>query len=108
MTVPTTGTYNLVFYWGNDGSVYNNPAGAFDNVEIYRNTCPAPANIYASTAGTTYLNLDWDDLDTTFVAWNVQYGPAGYTFGSTAATNLHVTSHPVMITGLDTLTAYDF
>ena len=108
VSIANAGNYKLVFMWGNDGSAGTQPPAAVDNIEIYLNTCPAPANIYASTAGTTYLNLDWDDLDTTFVAWNVQYGPAGYTFGSTAATNLHVTSHPVMITGLDTLTAYDF
>ncbi len=108
VTITTAGNYNLVFYWGNDGSVYNNPAGAFDNVEIYLNTCPAPAEIFAASAGMTNITIDWVDLDTTFVAWNVEYGPAGYTRGSSAGTSMTVTSHPVAIAGLDTLTAYDF
>ena len=106
VVITAGGSYSLVFYWGNDGSVYNDPAGAIDNVEIYLNTCPAPSNIYAAAAGINSISLDWDDIDTGYVAWNVEYGPAGFTQG--AGTMIEVTSHPVAITGLDTLTAYDF
>ena len=103
--ITTAGNYNLIFYWGNDGSVENNPAAAVDNVEIFLNTCPVPQGIHASSVGVTYVDLDWTDVNSP-VAWQVEYGPSGFTRGT--GTLLNATSHPVHISGLDTLSAYDF
>ena len=105
VTITTAGNYNLVFMWANDGSVGTNPPAAIDNVEVYLNTCPAPVEVFASSAGSTYIDLDWTDLAPA-VSWQVEYGPSGYSRGT--GTLLNVTSHPVNISGLDTLTQYDF
>ena len=99
------GNYHLVFYWGNDGSVGNNPPVAIDNVEVHLNTCPAPANISAATVGTTYIDVDWVDIASA-LSWQVEYGPQGFARGT--GTLVNATSHPVHIFGLDTLTPYDF
>ncbi len=105
VSILNPGNYHLVFYWGNDGSVGNNPPVAIDNVEVYLNTCPAPADIYSNSIGATEMDIDWTDLAPA-VSWQVEYGPSGYSRGS--GTLLNVTSHPVHISGLDTLTPYDF
>ncbi len=105
VAIPTAGNYNLVFMWANDGSGGSAPAGAIDNVEVYLNTCPVPQNIHASSVGVTYVDLDWTDVNSP-VAWQVEYGPNGFTRGT--GTLLNATSHPVHISGLDTLSAYDF
>ncbi len=105
VTITTAGNYNLVFMWANDGSVGTNPPAAIDNVEVYLNTCPAPVEVFASSVGSTYIDLDWTDLAPA-VSWQVEYGPSGYSRGT--GTLLNVTSHPVNISGLDTLTHYDF
>ncbi|MBQ3950174.1 MAG: fibronectin type III domain-containing protein, partial [Bacteroidales bacterium] len=107
VAITTAGTYNLVFYWGNDGSVGTQPPAAIDNVEVYINTCPAPIDLYAESVGSTTINLDWTDM-TTAQSWIVEYGPTGYVHGSTSANAVAATSHPVLIQGLDTLTSYDF
>ncbi|MBR5353627.1 MAG: fibronectin type III domain-containing protein [Bacteroidales bacterium] len=105
VAITTAGNYNLVFMWANDGSMGTNPPAAIDNVEVYLNTCPAPVEVSASSAGSTYIDLDWTDLAPA-VSWQVEYGPSGYSRGT--GTLLNVTSHPVNISGLDTLTHYDF
>ncbi len=105
VTITTAGNYNLVFMWANDGSVGTNPPAAVDNVEVYLNTCPAPVEVFANSVGSTYIDLDWTDLAPA-VSWQVEYGPSGYSRGT--GTLLNVTSHPVNISGLDTLTHYDF
>jgi hypothetical protein len=105
VTITTAGNYNLVFMWANDGSSGSNPPAAIDNVEVYVNTCPAPVEVFANSVGSTYIDLDWTDLAPA-VSWQVEYGPSGYSRGT--GTLLNVTSHPVNISGLDTLTHYDF
>ena len=42
VTVPADGNYNLVFLWHNDGSVFNNPPLAIDNIQFAALTCPSP------------------------------------------------------------------
>ena len=42
VTVPTDGNYNLVFLWHNDGSVFNIPPLAIDNIQFTALTCPSP------------------------------------------------------------------
>ena len=105
VAVASTGRYHLVFLWANDGSLGTNPPAAIDNVEVDLNTCPAPADIYSNSIGATEMDIDWTDL-TPAVSWQVEYGLSGYSRGT--GTLLNVTSHPVNISGLDTLTQYDF
>ena len=105
VAITTAGNYNLVFMWANDGSAGNNPPAAIDNVEVYLNTCPAPVELYSNSVGVDYIDFDWTDIASA-VAWQVEYGPAGFSRGT--GTLLNVTSHPLHISGLDTLSAYDF
>ena len=102
VSIATSGTYHLVFYWGNDGSSGSNPPAAVDNIEVFRNSCAAPVNITAVTAGATYLDVDWTDVDSGTVSWQLRYGLAG----TSNDTIINVASHPVSLTGLDTLTSY--
>ena len=78
-----------------------------DFILEYTPTCVPPRNVFASDASTTTITLDWVDI-TPAMEWQIEYGPQGYTRGSTAGIPLTVTSHPVYIVGLDTLTNYDF
>ena len=47
VSVTTAGTYRLIFVWRNDGSVYNQPPAAIDNVTITELTCPQPTALSA-------------------------------------------------------------
>ena len=73
----------------------------------YAPTCMAPRNVSASHATTSTLTVDWVDV-TPATEWQVEYGPQGFVRGSSAGTQLTVNSRPVTVTGLDTLTNYDF
>ncbi|MCQ2221028.1 MAG: fibronectin type III domain-containing protein, partial [Prevotella sp.] len=105
VTVPANGTYSIVFMWANDVSGGSNPPAGIDNVEVFLNTCPAPDNIYTTSVGTTSMVVDWVDINPT-VSWQIEYGQSGFTRGM--GTMMNVTSHPVSIAGLDSLTSYDF
>ena len=70
-------------------------------------TCIPPQNIHATNTSTTSLTIDWTDV-TPAMSWNIEYGPAGFTPGSSAGTSLSTFTHPVTINGLDTLSLYDF
>ena len=72
----------------------------------YIPTCIAPRNITATENSTSSITVDWVDI-TPAIEWQIEYGPHGYTRGSAAGTSLTVTSHPVTLTSLDTLTSYD-
>ncbi|MBR3412351.1 MAG: fibronectin type III domain-containing protein, partial [Bacteroidales bacterium] len=94
-TLTTGGTYNLVFAWSNDGSGGSNPAGAIDNVQIYRNTCPSPDNF--RVAGNTGSSVT--------VAWDTVGTPTGYelsisTTSGSPSVDTVVTSSPVTFSGL--------
>jgi hypothetical protein len=58
-TVSASGTYNLVFLWANDGSVYNNPGGAIDNVILRQPSCPRPGEITLSNIEATSFDISW-------------------------------------------------
>ena len=73
----------------------------------YIPTCIAPRQVFATDASTSSITVDWNDI-TPAMEWQVEYGPLGYTRGSADGTALTVFSHPIVITGLDTLTSYDF
>ncbi|MBQ6916690.1 MAG: fibronectin type III domain-containing protein, partial [Prevotella sp.] len=103
--VNATGVYNLVFLWANDGSVVNQPPVAIDNVEVFVNTCPAPTSVNAVSASASSISVDWAG-GAEASTWQVEYGPAGYTRGT--GTIITTTTHPISVSGLNTLTPYDF
>ena len=73
----------------------------------YITTCFVPTYVYATNTTASTLTLDWADISTT-TEWQVEYGPHGYTRGSSAGTLLTTNAHPVVINGLDYLSDYDF
>ena len=99
ITLPTTGTYKLVFMWRNDGSVYNNPPAAIDNVSVIANTCPIVTNVTATSVTTTSITVDWTDVSGAS-SWEVSYNGNG-----TTSSNI-VSSHPTTLSGLTPATAY--
>ena len=94
----TAGTYYLVFYWHNDGSMGEQPPAAIDNISVSVINCSAPTALTVDTALTTetsvtlnwsgdasaYIvranNGEWQDVsDTTYTFDNLSAG-TGYTF----------------------------
>ena len=76
-TLTTPGTYKLVFAWANDGGGGSNPAAAIDNVQLIRNTCPAPINLTVTGVTTTDISIEWQSLgDET--SWEVFDGTNSY------------------------------
>ena len=94
----TAGTYYLVFYWHNDGSVGEQPPAAIDNISVSVINCSAPTALTVDTALTTETSVtlnwsgdasayivranggEWQDVsDTTYTFDNLSAG-TGYTF----------------------------
>ena len=78
-------------------------AGYVDNVKVF--TCSEPMNVTASNPTTTSIDLSWTEMGSAS-AWEIEYGPAGFTHGN--GTTVTVTSKPYTVTGLSHSTAYDF
>jgi len=68
-------------------------------------SCAGPSALNASNATTTSVDLDWT-AGGTETAWNIQYGPSGFTPGT--GTIVAVGTNPYTLTGLTSGTAYDF
>ena len=73
----------------------------------YITTCHVPDFVYASDSSASSITLNWIDIDPA-IQWQVEYGPHGYSRGSSAGTLLTTYTHPVVINGLTPLTQYDF
>lgn len=52
-------TMRLVFEWRNDGSVFNNPAVAIDNINVVIPTCQVPTNLVTSLVTATTATISW-------------------------------------------------
>ena len=68
-------------------------------------TCPAPSNLFATNITAFTADLSWTENGTA-TAWNIEYGPAGFTPGS--GTVVAVTTNPYTLTGLTASTDYDY
>ncbi len=58
-TVANSGLYDLYFVWRNDYSSGSQPPAAIDNVQLLRNTCPAPTNFVADSIGAYDVTFHW-------------------------------------------------
>jgi hypothetical protein len=58
-TIANSGLYKVVFMWRNDGSSGTMPPAAIDNLQISRNTCPAPTGLVASYIGQDTIIVSW-------------------------------------------------
>ncbi len=73
----------------------------------YAPSCVVPRHVFATHATTSSLTVDWVDI-TPAMEWQVEYGEQGFARGTSAGALVTTNIHPVIITGLDTLTNYDF
>ena len=84
-TLTAPGAYKLVFVWANDGSVGTNPPAAIDNVQLVRNTCPAPINLTVTGVTANDVSITWQSVgDET--SWEVSDGTNSYLANSTSYT----------------------
>ncbi|MBR6130759.1 MAG: fibronectin type III domain-containing protein, partial [Bacteroidales bacterium] len=94
--VPQSGTYNLVFFWRNDGSVEHQPAAAVDNIAMAMNTCPQPTNL-AYTLDNGSATVTWFDT-VPGLGWEVVVNNEAPIF---------TTTQSVTLSGLSYLTGYN-
>ena len=67
-------------------------------------SCVTPTNLHVVNVNTTTAQIAWTNGGSE-TAWNIQYGPSGFTIGT--GTIINVTSNPYTITGLAEGTSYD-
>ena len=81
-------------------------ASYIDDVEVSKApSCPRVSNIEVTDATTSSITLDWDDIATP-MAWEIEYGQAGFTQGT--GTSVVVSSKPATISSLTASTNYAF
>ena len=84
-------------------SSYN--TGYVDNIVVdVIPTCPKPVSLHAVSSTTNTITLGWHEAGTA-TAWNIEYGPTGFTQGSGTVVTAY--SNPFTITGLVPSTLYD-
>ncbi len=72
-----------------------------DDVQVdYLPSCAPVYDIHAVSAGVDNIVVDWSDMTAGVSQWQVRYGVGSNT------TTINATSHPVTISGLDSLTTY--
>ncbi len=72
-----------------------------DDVQVdYLPSCAPVYDIHAVSAGVDNIVVDWSDMTAGVSQWQVRYGVGNNT------TTINATSHPVTISGLDSLTTY--
>ncbi len=95
----------IFFLWRNDASGGAMPAAVIDSISIVGISCPAPSDLATSNVTSTSVDLSWTPAGNE-TAWNIEYGPQGFTPGS--GTTVAATTNPFTVTGLTTATAYEF
>ena len=76
--IDNAGTYNLAFWWHNDGSVGTMPPAAIDNVKVYRNTCPQVTNLNSPYVTADTIMLTWNS-GSNETEWLVSYDSTSFT-----------------------------
>ncbi len=87
--------YNGTFYRGSDLHFYL----------CFNGIVPAPENLAKQNVTRNSADLNWDDRSLA-TAWNVEYGPAGFSRGS--GTKVQTTSHPYSLDNLEENQSFDF
>lgn len=104
IVVPSSGNWNLVFFWRNSNNSGMNPPAAVDNVFLDINSCPSVSGLTVENMTNTTADVDWtENGDAT--SWRVEYGPHGFTPGNG---NFHTFyTHPCTLPYLSPSTTYD-
>ena len=104
IAVPSSGNWNLVFFWRNSNNSGINPPAAVDNVFLDINSCPSVSDLTYSTVTHNAVTLDWAENGTA-TSWDVEYGPHGFTPGT--GTFHTFFTHPCTLPFLQPSTTYD-
>ena len=83
--INNAGTYMIVFMWRNDASSGTQPPAAIDNVQIVRNTCPAPYGLAVTGVTTTDVTVNWN-AGGSETSWEVSDGVNNYLSSDTTYT----------------------
>ena len=103
ITVPADGVYYIAFH---GKSPANQNYLMFDDFSIMETPpCPEPSSLSVANITTDSAELSWVENGSA-TAWNIEYGPTGYTQGN--GTVVAVTTNPYTLTGLTSNTSYDF
>jgi len=83
---------------------------AIDDVSIDEEYCWSITDLYSYNETTNSLNLGWTDNNNTLATTNfvVEYGQSGFVLGNGTQINVNSGDLSVLVTGLDSLTDYDF
>ena len=101
----TTNVVRLYILWRNDGSLGNNPAGAFDNICIVPFGCNPPAAIAIDSVSYTEMSFSITDILATHHEWAITLLADGDTLDESLVLTLQDTmSHT--FTELDSGTVY--
>ena len=88
---------------------YTVSAGAMYLDDIYVTlipSCKRPGDVTVSNVDMTSAVVAWTERGSA-TAWEIEYGPAGFTPGNNAGTTVQVSTNPFTLTGLTTGTEYD-
>ena len=99
-------TQRIYFLWRNDGTVGTNPPAAVDNISIASVECARPSSLVVSDVSDNSVTLTWHETGSA-TAWNVAYGPAGFTVDENANI-VTVTDTTATIGNLTPSQMYDF
>lgn len=102
-TPSSTGTY----YVGIKGNINGSPWYiSLDDIAIYETpNCFFPTNLMSSSVTSTSAQLAWTENNSS-TQWEISYGPAG--FAADTGTKVVVNTNPYTLTGLSSITAYDW
>ncbi|MDG1440425.1 MAG: fibronectin type III domain-containing protein [Flavobacteriales bacterium] len=96
-------TGEISFYVLSDGSVTGNPF-VFSASCVAAPTCPEPTGLTASNITTNSADITWTPGGTE-TAWNLEFGPSGFSQGT--GTNISVANNPHTLSGLNPSSNYD-
>ncbi|MCQ2296592.1 MAG: fibronectin type III domain-containing protein, partial [Bacteroidales bacterium] len=87
-------------------STYSYSYAYVDDVNVdYIPTCPSPINVASSNVGAHEATITWTDRNANPLAWELEYGPTGFTPGY--GTRLYPAADSIVLTGLNNATFYD-
>jgi len=84
----------------------NNQCGSsdFSEANSFSTSCSNPEDLESTGRGSSFVELSWIDENST--VWEIEYGLSGFEIGN--GTTVVASSNPYVVSGLNSLTAYDF